>query len=84
MTYSLLAKPSLEKDLRSINPKDLPTVNEKIKSLSAEPRQTKTVKLTNADGYRLRVGAYRILYEINDKTKTVTVCRVLRRKDAYR
>jgi len=82
--YTLLAKPAVEKDLYSINPKDLPALNEKIKSLMPQPRQSHTEKLRGTDGYRLRVGKYRILYEIDDKSKTVTVCKVLHRKEAYR
>lgn len=82
--YTLLAKPTIEKDLRSLNQKDLPALNGKIKSLAVQPRQSQTEKLKGADSYRLRVGRYRILYEINDKSKIVTICRVLHRKEAYR
>lgn len=82
--YTLFAKPTVEKELRSINPKVLPAINEGIKSLAREPRQHQTKKLKGVDGYRLRVGKYRILYEIDDKTKTVTIYRVLHRKEAYR
>ncbi len=82
--YTLLAKPTMEKELRAINPKDLPAINEKIKSLAQQPRQHQTKKLKGVDGYRLRVGKYRILYEIDDKTKTVTIFRVLHRKEVYR
>ena len=32
--YTLFAKPTVEKKLRAINPKDLPAINEKIKSLA--------------------------------------------------
>lgn len=82
--YTLLARPAIEKVLRSMNPKDLPALNEKIKSLAAQPRQSHTEKLKGGGGYRLRAGKYRILYEIDDKSKTVIVCRVLHRKEAYR
>ncbi len=82
--YKLLAKPTVEKELRSINPKDVTIINEKIKSLAQQPRQLQTKKLKGVEGYRLRVGRYRILYEIDDHTKTVTVYRVLHRKEVYR
>ena len=82
--YTLFAKSTVEKELRAINPKDLPAINEKIKSLAQETRQHQTKKLRGVDGYRLRVGTYRILYEIDDKTKTVTDYRVLHRKEVYR
>ncbi len=82
--YTLLAKPSVEKDLRSIPSADLAVLNDKIKSLAGQPRQQKTEKLTGVDGYRLRVGRYRILYAIDDRARTVTIYRVQHRKQAYR
>lgn len=40
--------------------------------------------MKNSQGYRLRVGEYRVLYDINDRTQTVTLRRVGHRKDIYR
>ena len=82
--YTLLAKPTVEKDLRAIHPDDLAVVNDKIKTLAEQPRQHKTEKLKGVEGYRLRVGNYRILYDIDDHTKTVTIHRVQHRKQVYR
>lgn len=82
--YTLLAKPTVEKDLRAIHPDDLTVVNVKIKSLAEQPRQHKTEKLKGVEGYRLRVGNYRILYDIDDHAKTVTIHRVQHRKEVYR
>jgi len=82
--YTLLAKPTVEKDLRAIHPDDLAVVNDKIKTLAEQPRQHKTEKLKGVDGYRLRVGDYRILYDIDDHAKTVTIYRVQHRKQVYR
>lgn len=82
--YTLLAKPTVEKDLRSIRHEDLAILNEKIKSLAGQPRQHKTEKLKGVEGYRLRVGKYRILYDIDEQSKTVTIHRVQHRKEVYR
>jgi mRNA-degrading endonuclease RelE of RelBE toxin-antitoxin system len=54
--YTLLAKPTVEKDLRVIRAEDLADLNAKIKSLAEQPRQHKTEKLKGIAGYRLRVG----------------------------
>jgi mRNA-degrading endonuclease RelE of RelBE toxin-antitoxin system len=43
--YTLLAKPTVEKDLRAIRAEDLAGLNDKIKSLAEQPRQHKTEKL---------------------------------------
>jgi len=82
--YSLLAKPTVEKDLRGIHPEDLAVLNDKIKSLAEQPRQHKTEKLKGIEGYRLRVGKYRILYDIDEHAKIVTIHRVQHRKEVYR
>ncbi|OGW34434.1 MAG: hypothetical protein A2X58_14420 [Nitrospirae bacterium GWC2_56_14] len=82
--YTLLAKPTVEKDLRAIHPDDFAVVNDKIKTLAEQPRQHKTEKLKGGEGYRLRVGNYRILYNIDDHAKTVTIHRVQHRKQVYR
>lgn len=81
--YTLLAKPTVEKDFRSIRAEDLADLNDKIKSLAEQPRQHKTEKLKGVEGYRLRVGKYRILYDIDDHAKTVTIHRVQHRKEVY-
>ena len=49
------------------------------------PRPVGVRKLTGTkDAYRLRVGDYRIIYQINDNVLTVFVIRVRHRKDVYR
>ena len=41
-------------------------------------------KLKNDTSYRIRVGMYRVIYEIDDKNKVVTVYKIRHRKDVYR
>jgi hypothetical protein len=41
-------------------------------------------KLVALEGYRIRVGVFRITYGVDDDAKEVTIYSVLRRKDAYR
>jgi len=59
-------------------------VNSAIALLAEDPRPQGIKKLTAREGYRIRVGDYRILYSINDETRTVTVYRVMPRENAYR
>lgn len=55
-----------------------------IDALASEPRPPGCKKLRGHDVYRIRVGDYRVLYEVNDGEEVVTVLRVKHRKDAYR
>ena len=55
-----------------------------IRELAEDPRPRGSTKLKDAI-HRLRVGAYRIIYHVNDEEKAVTVGRVARRReDTYR
>lgn len=57
----------------------------KIDSLAADPRPSGVKKLAGADStYRLRVGDYRIIYEVHDKVLVVVVLAVGHRSAIYR
>jgi len=55
-----------------------------LDSLAANPRPPGVVKLTGQDAYRLRVGDYRIVYEIHDRILLVVVLDVGHRREVYR
>ena len=64
------------------------TEYEKIKQailrLSDNPRPSGCSKLIGREGWKIRVGNYRIIYEINDKAKEIIVLHVGHRRDVYR
>ena len=83
--YRLLFKSSVEKDLRRIPGKSRTRCVERISRLAADPRPAGAKQLVGADRtYRLRVGAYRVVYQVDDDLRTVTVAYVRHRRDAYR
>ncbi|MGH3765894.1 MAG: type II toxin-antitoxin system RelE family toxin [Pseudonocardiaceae bacterium] len=56
-----------------------------IIDLSHNPRPSGVKKLVGSrNGWRIRIGEYRIVYEVDDTAKTVTVLLVQHRRDAYR
>jgi mRNA interferase RelE/StbE len=59
-------------------------VSQHIDRLADNPRPPDAKKLRGTTDYSLRVGVYRILYDIDDATRTITVYRVKHRSDAYR
>jgi mRNA interferase RelE/StbE len=85
VTYRLLLKPAAERDLTDL-PRDVLTrLDARIRSLAQVPRPRGAVKLAGADTlYRVRVGDYRILYEVSDAEQVVRVARVRHRRDVYR
>ena len=68
---------------------DLPSdyarlVSQHIDRLRENPRPSDSKKLRGQMAYSLRVGVYRILYEIDDESRIVIVYRVKHRREAYR
>jgi mRNA interferase RelE/StbE len=59
-------------------------INKVIARLAENPRTPGVKKLTAREGYRVRVGDYRILYQIDDDAKLVIIYRVMARGDVYR
>ena len=73
-----------EKELDKFNQVLYDRIYQKIKSLENNPRPFGVIKLSDEESYRVRVGSYRILYDINDKENTIDIYEVVHRKDAYR
>ena len=56
-----------------------------IDRLAADPRGGSTTKLRGTDDlWRLRVGDYRVIYQVRDDVLLVLVIRVRHRREAYR
>ncbi|MBI2069213.1 MAG: type II toxin-antitoxin system RelE/ParE family toxin [Elusimicrobia bacterium] len=56
-----------------------------IVNLEHNPRPAGSKKLkSEIRNWRLRISDYRILYEIDDRSKTVLIYRIKHRKEAYR
>ena len=82
--YELHIRRQAVKDIARLPDKYPRLVAERIDQLVQNPRPSTVKKLVGAEGYRLRVGQYRILYEIDDTNQVVTILRVKHRRDAYR
>lgn len=59
-------------------------VSQHIDRLEENPRPPEAKRLLGKKGHSLRVGVYRILYDVDDESRTVTVYRVKHRREAYR
>jgi mRNA interferase RelE/StbE len=72
------------KDLKAISQESKTNIHKKIKDLVDFPHLSNIKKLTNFEpAYRLKVGNYRILFDVVDNEKII-VGRVLHRKDSYK
>lgn len=82
--YKIQVKKSAAKELCKIPQKDLAKIVDKIERLATNPHPTGSIKLTNQEKYRIRIGNYRVLYSIEDDILTVFVVKVGHRKNIYR
>jgi len=85
MNYRLILKPSAEKQLEHLTAAIQRRIVEKLATIEAEPRGAGSVKLAGGRNcYRVRVGDYRIVYEVDDARKTVFVTIIAHRREVYR
>ena len=83
--YSVLLRPAAQRDLDRLPPAVYRRVIEALTKLEQEPRPRGSKKLTGRENeWRLRVGAYRVLYEIDDKAEVVRIFRIRHRREVYR
>ncbi len=84
MNYTLFIQRRAERELEDLPLDAYERMVEAIRLLAAEPRPRGCHKLRGRNGWRLRVGNYRVIYEIDDRARTVTVCHVGHRREVYR
>jgi len=84
VAFKILLKPSATKDLDRLPVIEVKRLLSHITKLINDPRPIGIQKLTNDEGFRIRSGNYRILFEINDKLQTILIYRIKHRKDVYK
>ena len=84
--YRLLIKPSAGKEIEALGQKkDRQRIVNRIARLASEPRPAGCEKLAGAEErYRIRQGQFRIVYSIDDATRTVELVKVGHRREVYR
>jgi len=83
--YEILVSKQAEKDLRRLPPDVFRRILRDIRGLADTPRPPGCRKLSGSESdYRIRVGEYRVLYELLDDLRQVKVYRVGHRGDVYR
>jgi mRNA interferase RelE/StbE len=85
-SYRVCLNRSAVRELEDVGPKaDRQRILERIRALADEPRPRGSEKLAGrADRLRIRQGDYRVLYSVDDESRSVTVVKIGHRKDVYR
>lgn len=83
--YRVFLLRAAEKDLSRLSARLFDRMLATIQALATDPRPHGCRKLTGSDtDWRIRVGDYRIVYEIDDAAREVRVNRVRHRREVYR
>ena len=85
MAYRVEIDTRASREIRALPRQDQQRVISRIQSLADNPRPPGCVKLSGPSNlWRIRVGMYRIIYQIHNDRLLVTVVRVGHRRDVYR
>lgn len=85
MDFSVFVAPRAERQIKSLPKLDGIRVARKLQNLASDPRPIGSEKLSQAPCFRrIKVGNYRIIYQVDDGQSVVAIVLVRHRKDAYR
>ncbi|MBA3966988.1 MAG: type II toxin-antitoxin system RelE/ParE family toxin [Nitrospirales bacterium] len=84
MTYETFIERSAQRSLSKIPQSDQDRIIDAINKLQSNPRPFGVQKLSGREAWRIRVGDYRIIYEINDEARSILVVTLGHRREVYR
>jgi mRNA interferase RelE/StbE len=83
--YQIEWKRSALRELKRLDRQVIPRILTAVESLSSQPLPAGVSKLQGSQRtYRIRIGTYRVVYELFESRLVVEIVRVRHRKDAYR
>jgi len=83
MPFEVIIKPAVLKTIEKLPRNSQQKIRAAIDLLSINPRPLKSIKLTDRPEYRIRVGTFRIIYEIHNNELLVIVIKVGHRNNVY-
>ena len=81
--YKVVVEKQAQKQLAKISPPDYTKIVAALKDLAGDPRPFGYKKLKGRPGYRIRVGDYRIIYQVKDNILTVYILIIGHRREVY-
>ena len=83
--YEVYVEKAVENDLNRLPITTFQRIIFHIRSLAENPRPSGCRKLAGSkNDWRIRIGDFRVLYEIDEKAKAVKIMRVRHRREVYR
>ena len=84
MTYTIAILRRAQKELSELPQEPYLRVRDAIRKLAEEPRPNGSKKVAGRSGWRIRVGSYRVVYEIDDSNHAIIILHIGHRRDVYR
>jgi len=84
MAYSVGVQRRAQKQIARLSATTQDRIENVLQALADDPRPRNSCKLRGRESLRLRVGDYRVIYEVDDDRQMVTVFQVGHRRDVYR
>ena len=84
MTYEIRLSKKANKELQKLSPEIAKRISIAIYKLASNPRAPNARSMVGSSSWRLRIGDYRVVYDIDDEIITVLVIRIGHRKNIYR
>ena len=84
MSHTVILPRSVQKQLARLDAGVAGRIEDALLELENHPRPAGVKKLKGRDGWRIRVGDYRVIYEIHDRILQIIVIQIGHRRDVYR
>ena len=84
MKYRVILPRSVEKKLDKLSAANAERILNRLEQLAENPRPADCKKLAGRVGYRVRVGNYRVIYDIYDQNSQVVIITIGHRREVYR
>ena len=83
MRYQVILPKSVQKELDRLPDENASRILTLLAELEIDPRLADVKKLKGRDAWRIRVGDYRVIYEIHDRILKIIVITVGHRREIY-
>jgi mRNA interferase RelE/StbE len=84
LSYRVILEPRAQKQLDALDARAAARIARALRLIAADPYAAPNVKALKGGGFRLRVGDWRVLYDLRDDLLVVLVARVAHRREVYR
>jgi mRNA interferase RelE/StbE len=84
MSYQVNLPKTVQKQLNALPQELKQRILKALAQLQEEPRPANSLQMKGGQGFRLRIGDYRVLYDIDDNSQIINLRRIGHRREIYR